>query len=175
MANPSWLLSAFPYMEGDFLPVAKGIVGGALWSFLILWLVLRLVRMFQTGDTQALLRYLRAVLYALCLLFDAAIALSCASALRDSLSASRQGRDGVRAVLRFLASALPYGLDIFVTLSLFRFSTRFLRETKKIPRNMPVPCPGGAVWRFALWRRLWPPSMGSSCCFPASSPAFRFM
>lgn len=126
MANPSWLLSAFPYMEGDFLPVAKGIVGGALWSFLILWLVLRLVRMFQTGDTQALLRYLRAVLYALCLLFDAAIALSCASALRDSLSASRQGMDGVMAVLRFLASALPYGLDIFVTLSLFPLFNAFL-------------------------------------------------
>ncbi len=125
MANPSKLLAVFPYLTGEFLPVAKGVLGCTVWSFLVLWLVLRLVRMSRSGDTHELLRYLRAALYALCLLFDAVIALSCGSALYKDLSAVQQSMDGVLAVLRFLASVLPYALDIGITLSLLTLLDAF--------------------------------------------------
>lgn len=118
MANPSLLLSVFPYIPHEFLPVVKGIIGGTAWSFIVLWAVLRLARMFRTGDTHKLLGYLRAALHVLCLLFVSAIAVSCGSTLLNNL-ASAQGRmDGVIAVLRFIAVSLPYVLDIGITLSL---------------------------------------------------------
>ena len=86
MVNPSKLLSAFPYFSAEALPVVKGIMGCMVWSFIILWLILRLVRLFRGGDTNKLLCYLRVALHALCILFVAVIAISCGSTLLDNLS-----------------------------------------------------------------------------------------
>lgn len=135
MANPTGLLSAFPLLTAEFLPVIKGILGCTVWSFLVLWLVLRLVRLFRAGDTGKLSAYLRRALYALCLLFDAVIALSCGSTLAAELSAVQQSMDGVMAVLRFAASALPYALDIGVTFSLLSLLDAYLaRQEEDIAR-----------------------------------------
>ena len=118
MANPSKLLSAFPYFTVEALPIVKGVMGCTVWSFIILWLILRLVRLFRGGDTNKLLCYLRVALHALCILFVAVIAISCGSTLLDGLSVTQKSMDNVMAVIRFIASSLPYIFDIGITLSL---------------------------------------------------------
>ena len=118
MANPLKLLSAFPNFTQEALPVVKGVMGCAAWSFIILWVVLRLARLFQGGDTDKLLRYLHVALHALCILFVAVIAISCGSTVSDSFSATQKSVDSAMAVIRFIASSLPYLFDIGITLSL---------------------------------------------------------
>lgn len=117
MINPTRVLSALPASADDFLPVVKGALGCTVWSVVVLWLVLRWVRRFRESDTDHLLRYLRAALYALCLLFDAGIALSCGTQLITGLAAAQKTPDTIMAVLRFAAASLPYLLDIGITLS----------------------------------------------------------
>lgn len=117
MANPAVNDSLFPGINSGMLPLGKALMGGAVWSVAVLWGVLRLLRMFRSGDRNTLLGYLRTLLYALCALFTGVIALSCGSVLVSGLENIQRGLDGPMAVLRFLAAALPYVLDIAVTLS----------------------------------------------------------
>lgn len=128
MANPSKLLFAFPYFTGETLPVVKGIMGCTVWSVILLWIILRLVRLFRGGDTNKLLCYLRVTLQALCILFVAVIAISCGSTLLDGLSATQKSMDNVMAVTRFIASSLPYIFDIGITLSLLTLLDAYIEK-----------------------------------------------
>ena len=130
MANPSKLLSAFPYFTVEALPVVKGVMGCTVWSFIILWVILRLVRLFRSGDTNKLLCYLRVALHALCILFVAVIAISCGSALLDSLSTTQKSMDNMMAVIRFLASSLPYIFDVAITLSLLTLLDSYIEKNE---------------------------------------------
>lgn len=118
MAKPSLFVSAFTYVPQEALPIAKSVLGCMVWSLVVLWVILRLIRLFKAADIERLLGYLRTALYVLCLLFAAAVALSCGGTLLDGLSNTQMSTDSVLAVLRFIAEALPYVFDIAVTLSL---------------------------------------------------------
>lgn len=107
----------FSNLAGSLLPVGKAVMGGVVWSFVVLWLVLRLVRLLRHSDPDQLPTYLRRALYGLCLLFDAAIALSCGAGLVQALASTQQPLDSIMALLRFACSTLPYVLDIAITLS----------------------------------------------------------
>ena len=130
MANPLKLLSAFPYFTVEALSVVKGVMGCTVWSFIILWVILRLVRLFRSGDTNKLLCYLRVALHALCILFVAVIAISCGSALLDSLSTTQKSMDNMMAVIRFLASSLPYIFDVAITLSLLTLLDSYIEKNE---------------------------------------------
>ena len=131
MANPSKLLSAFPHFTIEALPVVKGILGCMAWSFIVLWVILRLVRLFRGGDTNKLLGYLRVALHALCILFTAVIAISCGSTLLAGLSVTQQSTDRVMAVIRFIASSLPYVFDIGITLSLLTLMDAYIEKNEE--------------------------------------------
>jgi len=131
MANPSKLLSVFPYFTSEALPGVKGVLGCTAWSFIVLWIILRLVRMFRSGDTNKLLYYLRVALHALCILFVAVIAISCGSTLLGSLSAAQKGMDNLMAVIRFIASSLPYVFDIGITLSLLTLMDAYIDKNEE--------------------------------------------
>lgn len=131
MANPSNLLSAFPYFTVEALAVVKGIMGCTVWSVIILWIILRLVRLFRGGDTNKLLCYLRIALHALCMLFVAVIAISCGSTLLDGLSTTQKSIDNVMAVARFIASSLPYIFDIGITLSLLTLLNAHIEKNEE--------------------------------------------
>lgn len=117
MANPVMIVSVFPDIGGGGLPAMKSIMGSAVWSIAVLWGVLRLLRLFRAGDTNKLLGYLRALLYTLCALFTGIIAISCGSVLAGGLADIQRSMDGVMTIVRFLVAALPYALDIVITLS----------------------------------------------------------
>lgn len=131
MANPSKLLSAYPYFTGEALPVVKGLMGCTVWSVIILWIILRLVRLFRGGDTNKLLCYLRVALHALCVLFAAVIAIFCGSTLLDGLSAAQKSMDNVMAVTHFIASSLPYIFDIGITLSLLTLLDAYIEKNEE--------------------------------------------
>ena len=116
MANPFITHSVFPGIDDIGLPVMKAIMGGTVWSVVVLLVIVRLLRLFRSGDTKVLFGYLRSLLYALCVLFTGVIALSCGGILAG-LSNIQRGMDGVMTVVRFLVTALPYVLDIAITLS----------------------------------------------------------
>ena len=130
MINPTEILSAFPGFTMDLLPVVKGSLGYTVWSFVVLCLMLKLLKLFRDSDTHKLLRYLRIALYALCLLFDAVIALSCVPILVNGISDAYRCMDGLIAVLRFVASSLPYILDIIITLSAITLLETFMSDDK---------------------------------------------
>lgn len=117
MANPVMPHSAFPGIDDIGLPVMKAMMGGTVWSVVVLLVVVRLLRLFRSGDTNVLFGYLRSLLYALCVLFTGVIALSCGGILVNGLSNIQRGMDGMMTVVRFLVAALPYVLDIAITLS----------------------------------------------------------
>lgn len=118
MANPAKLLGAFSGLTPEALPVLKSILGSTAWSFVIAWVVLRLVRLLRAGDTDRLLCYLRGALQALGILFAGAVAVSCGAALVEGLSTAQRSIDGLMAVIRFAVAALPYLFDIGIILGL---------------------------------------------------------
>lgn len=65
MMNPWSVKMPYPYNEGDF---TKQIFSITAWSVLILYLVVRVVRLLREGDRDTLTRYFDIALYALAML-----------------------------------------------------------------------------------------------------------
>jgi len=106
MVNPQAFCPAAAGASEDMLKAVKGVIGVSVWSVVVLYVVLRLIRLFRSGSREDLLRYLRALLHALCVLFTAIVAVSMAGGRRQGWS----------SVLRLAAAAVPYLLDVVVIL-----------------------------------------------------------
>lgn len=113
MAEPARLLRRFPNATAEFLPMLRGFLGCGVWSAAVLWLVLRLLRLFRQGDTKTLLGYLKNALYGLGFLFTASAAILWGQAL----PAFPGGADGAVTFLTLAGQTLSYGLDIAVILA----------------------------------------------------------
>lgn len=110
-ANPA----AWGTLEDSMRTVMNAMLGGAIWSLLICWAVLRLLRRLRAGGE--VYGYLRALLYGLCVLFVGSMAVSGAGELARVLAGEPRPADIAFAVLSCAAAALPYGMDTAVTLS----------------------------------------------------------
>ena len=128
MADPSRISAAVPGMGKEALPVLKAVLGGTVWSMMICCAVLRLLRLFKAGGREQLYSYLRYLLYALCAMFVGAAAFSLTEELLSNLRETQLALDGLFAVLRFLAGALPYALDVAVTLAALTLLEALLGE-----------------------------------------------
>lgn len=115
MINPHVFCSFIPEAEGEYLAVVKAIIGVSVWSVIVLCVVLRIIRMFRLSDKVSLLRYLRMILYILCLLFAAAAVISLGSSL-TALS-SQKALENITNVLRAVIASTPYVLDIAIIIS----------------------------------------------------------
>lgn len=110
-ANPA----AWGTSEPSIRIVINAMLGGTVWSLLICWAVLRLLRRLRAGGE--VYGYLRALLYGLCILFAGGMAVSGAGELSRALTGEPGAADIVFAVISCAAAALPYGMDIAVTFS----------------------------------------------------------
>ena len=110
-ANPA----AWGTSEPSIRIVMNAMLGGTVWSLLICWAVLRLLRRLRAGGE--VYGYLRALLYGLCVLFVGAMSVSGAGELARVLTGESGVADSTFAVLSCVAAALPYGMDTAVTLS----------------------------------------------------------
>jgi hypothetical protein len=128
MANPTISYSYFPEIGDSFLPVMKAILGATVWSVVVMLVIFRLLQLFRSAETNQLLGYLRTLLYALCALFTGVIALSYGGMLVIGLANMQRSMDGVMTIMHFLVSALPYVLDIAVTLSALTLLDALLSE-----------------------------------------------
>lgn len=116
--------------------VGQAMLGGCVYSLLIGYLVLRVLRYFFRAETEKLHRCLSALLWALCFLLVYAAFGSGFEDYLSSVEALRAGNTGVYSglalsegflFLRWLVSALPYVLDVLVIFALLGL----LRERRK--------------------------------------------
>ena len=110
-ANPA----AWGWPEPAPYTVGNAILGGTIWSLLICWGVLRLLRRLRSGTE--MYGCLRVLLYGLCVLFAGGMAVSGAGELAQTLAGERNPTEIALAALGCASAALPYGMDIAVTLS----------------------------------------------------------
>lgn len=117
MINPQVFCSFIPEARSEYLAVVKAMMGVSVWSVIVLYVVLRLIRMFGSGDKVSLLRYLQWLLHILCLLFTAVAVISFGSGLTASIEASKESLDHMIDLLRRAAASMPYVLDIAIIMS----------------------------------------------------------
>ncbi|MDR0896615.1 MAG: hypothetical protein LBN04_02035 [Oscillospiraceae bacterium] len=110
-------------------PAIHGILGGAVYSVLCGYLVLRALRLFQQSDASGLMRYMSILLGAIGALFVYMAAGARFSALLSALDALRMGNIGNESalalsrfilVLGYVVDALPYALNIWIILAAMR-------------------------------------------------------
>lgn len=121
MANPGKINALFSLPTDSGLAVGKAVLGAAVYSVLAGYAILRVLRLSFESDTNRLYRLLRALLTLLNALFVWAIFGVGFGNLLDAFSSLRAANAGTEAglgmtyafaVLKFLADAAPYALDI---------------------------------------------------------------
>lgn len=115
--NPSLFCPTLLDAQKEFIPVIKAALGITVWSVIVLYIVLRLLRMFVGGDTNKLMQYLKVLLYILCIFFTAVIFTACISDLIAYLRDAQEALAVVLSVIRFLVLSVPYAFDIVITIS----------------------------------------------------------
>lgn len=136
MTNPALLYSWLPKVSGvldmdvsGLLAVVKVMLGVTVWSVAVCFIVFRLLRLFRNGEKEQLFVYLRRMLYGICTLFAGAIVLEVAGILIPGLQAVQRPADGLFTVLRFTVAALPYMMDILITLSVVKLLDALLKSS----------------------------------------------
>ena len=122
MINSHAFYSFIPEAKDEYLAVVKAIIGVSVWSVIVLYVVLCLIRMFRSGDKASLLRYMRMLLYILCLLFTAVAVISLGNSMIALIGTTQKALDNIINILRSVVVFVPYMLDIAIiisTLSIF--------------------------------------------------------
>ena len=117
MMNP-WSVTT-PY--DDARNYAKLMFSITAWSVLILYLVVRVVRLLREGDRDTLTRYFDIALYALAMLCAEDIVVRGAGRVQTALVLSYSGIDFLFALLSYAAMALPYVLNIVIIIYVGEF------------------------------------------------------
>lgn len=121
MTNPGDIEDIFHGAAG--LPVGKAFLGGAVYSVLLGWLVLRALRLFFASGTDKLYKYLNALLFLVSVILIYAISGAALGGLIDSfaqLLAGNQGNESllgtsrVFLVLQYVVDILPYIMDLLI-------------------------------------------------------------
>lgn len=129
LADPCRLYACLPLYTQDMLTTAQTGLCLALWSALVCFAVLRLLRLFRKADKPQLVQYMRRMLYALCALFTACIAVSCVGTMLTQVRSAQNSADTWLAVLLFATNALPYFLDIAITFAVLDVLHAYSAET----------------------------------------------
>ena len=105
------------------IPVGKAIFGGTVYSVVLAYFVLRILRLFRAGSLKQLPRYLSVLLGLLNVVFVYLIFGAGIGTLMEDISTLQAGNSGyehllgasyVFAVLQYLVDALPYVFDILI-------------------------------------------------------------
>ena len=121
MVNPGLLGPYWANTAGQSM--GKAVLGGMVYSIVIGYLVLRVLRLFYYADTGRLQKYISVLLCALNVLFVYLVFGAYFSSLMDSFDALRSGNIGnehnlgmsyLFLILQYVINALPYILDVLV-------------------------------------------------------------
>ena len=128
MVNPGAIVGVF-----HDIPSGKGVLGSTIYSVLIAYLILRLLRISRTGGAKLLQHYLSILLGLLSAILVYQIFGAGVTDLVSSITALKQGNSGNEALLgasyafaflQYAVNALPFVFDILVAL----FGMRLLRQ-----------------------------------------------
>lgn len=126
IVNPAIFIKPEYIDNLGFQCVIKTIAGGTIWSSIICCAAVRAICLFSIGDMERLAVYAKRMLYILCVMFVGAIFLGCLSELITALKEAASAPDAVVTVFRFIVSALPYVMDIAVTIRALSLVEEFL-------------------------------------------------
>ena len=124
MINPGFLYERIPAVlteavsarAEEFLGVLKASVSITIWSVMVCYGVFVLLRLFRAGEKDQLFLYTRRLLYVLCGLFAGTMTLTVLEVF-GAIQGAQGSIEGVLVVIRALVAALPYAMDVVVTLS----------------------------------------------------------
>ncbi len=102
---------------GDFTVIVKAALGCSLWSGIVSYFVLFLLRLLQSADKEKLMKYIKAAAVFLSAFFAIMLLFVSFPGLLSALDSAATGADSFKAYLAFTADALTYILDILVTMS----------------------------------------------------------
>ena len=86
----------------------------SVWVMVILFLVLRLIRLFRTGHREQLLRYLRCLVYAMCVFLAGGFAFSLADSIMKVISGLPTAEDTALYILKVVISLATLLLNLAV-------------------------------------------------------------
>lgn len=118
MVNPGLFRPTLSEGFAEYAKLIKAVFGVAVWAVVILYIVLRLIRLFRQGDKKQLFKYMQAVLCALCIVFAVIATVSLVNGVTTLPDSSKTGIDKGFEVVLIIASIVPYLFDIAIILRL---------------------------------------------------------
>ena len=98
-----------------FLQVVRAALSLIIWSVVILFIVLRLIRLFRAGKREQLLRYFRILLAVSCMAFTAELAVTLMNAIpAPATDGSQSTQDIIAGIFRLAAGVVPLVFDIVI-------------------------------------------------------------
>ena len=98
-----------------FLQVVRAALSLIIWSVVILFVVLRLIRLFRAGKREQLLRYFRILLAVSCMAFTAELAVTLMNAVpAPAADGSQSTQDIIAGIFRLAAGLVPLVFDIVI-------------------------------------------------------------
>ena len=149
LINPGIILELF-----HGIPAGKAVLGGTVYSVLIAYFILRILRLFRTSEVSRLQRYLAVLLGLLNVVFVYLIFGAGVKSLMDGIAALQAGNVGnesllgasyVFAGLQYLVDILPYAFDILIVFAGIRLlkkltADRYSDETVLAASRLSLLC-----------------------------------
>ena len=96
----------------------REIFGASAWAVIVLYVFLLIIRLFRQGDKEQLLKYMRMILYAVCMIFTAVAAVLLTKGSLSFCDLPSTAIDKGFAAARLAAQLMPYLFDIIITIRL---------------------------------------------------------
>ena len=116
MINPGVFRSGIPGGSDTFIRMIRAVFGITIWTVVILYVVLRLIRLFREGNREQLMRYLRLLLCVLCIYFVSQCAVAVVAFFQKPEGSFSGSADICYTILRLVTAIVPVLFDISVCL-----------------------------------------------------------
>lgn len=118
MINPYQFYHSMLVGLDEMIPFSNGVFGVTIWSCIVACLVIRLLTLFRTGSIGSLRKYLVFAIFALGALFVGFGLTAPVSTMITKIGEVQTGMDSVFVVLRFVATVIPYALNVWICITI---------------------------------------------------------
>lgn len=131
MVNPRLFHLAIFEDFSESSKLIKAIFATSAWSVAILYITLRLIRLFRMGNKDQLLKYTQTMLYVLCAIFSGAAAISVTEGAMTFLDSGRAGVNIGFGVFRLIVGVIPYAFDVIIIMRATDLTDRVREEQQE--------------------------------------------
>ncbi len=131
MVNPALVFPILAANGEDFIPTVKGVLGSVVWSVLIGFFVLRILRLFRDADTRLLMKYAQVLLYLLCYVFVAVFFLFHPYEFITKIGSVTSIADGIQVSLRFIVATISMIMSVLVCVRALDLTDSFLARDRE--------------------------------------------